>query len=135
MVPELKALAVLAEDWNSIPSTHMKAHNLFNSNPKGSYAFLWPLWVPDIHVMHIHTYKQTLIHKYLKKEKKRGGNNVHACQHHTVLTTNHTPRNIKIRSTQTSGNATKHPETKISATVFCGFLFCLFLLGQGENRG
>lgn len=51
----------------------MKAHNLFNSNPKGSYAFLWPLWVPDIHVMHIHTYKQTLIHKYLKKEKKKGG--------------------------------------------------------------
>lgn len=120
------------QDWNSIPSTHMKAHNLFNSNPKGSYAFLWPLWVKDTHVMHIHTYKQTLIHKYFKKRKK--GNNVHAAS-----TTQFSPPTIHPETGKSEGH--KHLEMQPNiqsprSQPLCSvvFWFCLFVfMGGGEE--
>jgi hypothetical protein len=50
MAQQLRALATVAEDPGSIPSTHLVAHNIYNSSFKGSDALFWPLRALDTHV-------------------------------------------------------------------------------------
>jgi hypothetical protein len=46
VVQQFRALAALDEDPSLIPSTHMVASTISNSNSKGTSAPFWSLWVP-----------------------------------------------------------------------------------------
>lgn len=62
----LKVIAIVAEDPGSALSTHVIAHNLCNSIPRGStIALLWPLQASDIHryTQNIHRYTWSKTHR------------------------------------------------------------------------
>lgn len=62
MVQWLRAFAVLAKDLGSMPSTHISAHNIYNTSP------IWPL---HTYTMHTYTCRQnTHIHEIKKKSFK-----------------------------------------------------------------
>lgn len=56
-----KALAVLGEDPGLIPNTHMTAHSICYSSPRGSDAFSWSSWALGIYIMYRYTFKHSYI--------------------------------------------------------------------------
>lgn len=52
MAQQLRILDALTEYWGLIPSTHM-----VTPFTEGSNAY-WPLYAPDIHVVHTFTWRQ-----------------------------------------------------------------------------
>lgn len=66
----LRTLAILTESPCSVSSTHMEAHYHLYSNFRDSYTLFCSLWAAGTHVVYIHLYRQTLMHKINLKLKK-----------------------------------------------------------------
>jgi hypothetical protein len=64
MAQQLRALAALPEDLDSIPNTHKVAHNYLLSSSGRSDAFIRPLQAPDAHVVCRHTCRQEDAHTH-----------------------------------------------------------------------
>ena len=60
MSQRLRELAALSEDLGSIPSTHTVAHGCLYPQFQGYTTLSWPLWTPDIQM--VHTQKQAKYH-------------------------------------------------------------------------
>ena len=70
MTQQLRALVVLPEDPSLIPRTHIYwLIVICNSSYRAYRALSWPPWVPDMQVVHRHTYKQNT-HLFLKKNDR-----------------------------------------------------------------
>lgn len=62
MIQQLRTLAALSEDPHSIPSTSTASEFQFQGN---SMPPFWPLWAPEIQMVHRH---------------KNPGKNAHTCE-------------------------------------------------------
>ena len=57
MAQGLRTQVTLAEDWGSVPSTHMTANTFPYLQFQGFQALFWPPWVLYVHS--VHTYMQS----------------------------------------------------------------------------
>jgi hypothetical protein len=57
----MKSICALAKGLHLDPSNHTTAHNCLQLNLRGLGAPPWPQ-APGMHTVHIHKFKQTLIH-------------------------------------------------------------------------
>jgi hypothetical protein len=61
MAQQLRALVTLPEDLVLISSMHVVAY-ICNSSSRGLIP-LWPLWTPNIHMVHRHIHRQCIYNK------------------------------------------------------------------------